>query len=89
MEEKRYVSFYNYVTFFFFYLRISTWQEVLKEEFENRSSNWRPFEEGKRYETFSAEERVSIYTQSSFFAGTTAATWAFCVTPVGHFQCRG
>lgn len=41
-------------------IKISTWQEVLKEEFENRSSNWRPFEEGKRYETFSAEERVLL-----------------------------
>lgn len=41
-------------------LRTTTWQEVFKEELENRASEWNPFEEGHRYETFRPEERVSF-----------------------------
>lgn len=41
-------------------IKATTWQEVLKEELENRSSDWRPFDDGKRYETFRPEERVLL-----------------------------
>ena len=35
------------------------WQEVFKEELQNRSSERSPFDEGKSYDAFRPEERVS------------------------------
>ncbi|XP_020619774.1 uncharacterized protein LOC110057521 [Orbicella faveolata] len=47
-------------------VKTTTWQEVLKEELEKRSSEWCPFEEGKHYEEFSPENRVSFFSELVF-----------------------
>ncbi|KAJ7380310.1 hypothetical protein OS493_011030 [Desmophyllum pertusum] len=41
-------------------IKTTTWQDVFKEELERRSSEWCPFEEGKRYDEFSPKERVLL-----------------------------
>lgn len=42
-------------------IKKTTWQDALKEECEKRTPNWKPFDQGKRYETFSPEERVLLF----------------------------
>ena len=60
--------------------RTTTWQEVLKEELEKRSSEWCPFEEGKHYEEFSPENRVSFFP-SWFFTLMTIDVGVLFVMP--------
>ncbi|XP_015766138.1 PREDICTED: cat eye syndrome critical region protein 2-like [Acropora digitifera] len=61
-------------------IKKTTWQDALKEECEKRTPNWKPFDQGKRYETFSPEERVSFFYLLKFVFALTSAK----VKPAGR-----
>lgn len=72
-------NFFKFVSFLFY--RKTTWQDALKEECEKRTPNWKPFDQGKRYETFSPEERVSFFYLLKFvFALTSAVGVLFSIS---------